>query len=114
MIRLDGGDSQRSSTFVRQEVDCKASVLFARKHTGASKQCIMNRVGVYQHVMAEEFDIDDVELVDVFHMLADVLCHIGYLGCFTKDQVARSSGCDSAGNVWSKGELMIVPTDLKL
>lgn len=105
-----GRSSKSLSTLIQVELDPRALVFQATHHANSRKPSASNRVGAYEAVVANEADIDNNEVVDVFKVLSDIFLLL-ILTAAADDEVASCANGEFVRDVVGKGELAVVPED---
>jgi hypothetical protein len=94
--------------------DLAAFVLQPRHHASASKRRVTDGVRVDIGVGSKKSDVNDDELVDVVHILADSLFGQAFGGGVANQDVASDATCELLVDVAVDTELTICPVDINL
>lgn len=105
---------QRDVTFVTVEGDLAAFVGGSAHHASSRIQRIVNGVGRNVGVAIAVGDVDDDQIVDVFHVLTDRLLIQAFVYRAVDDEVASSTVDDLIIDMTIKVELAFSPFDFDL
>ena len=73
----------------------------------------MNRVGADDNIVVEYFDIDDVKIMNVLHVMAE-LVEIDGLGRTSDGKVSRGAVCDLESDMRGQDKLTVMPLNSNL